>query len=708
MRVFINKHITAVFLIILTSTFSMALMVVWKVSNVENQIDVVSGQVDKIIVISDLREIILLQMSALNNYRATGREEFLIEFRKYTPQIIKAQQDLLNVIRESRKILAEELSLAYQQYISTCEEEIIPVITSGKGLNDSIDKKLILQKEQLLNISSEIYGLRKDDTLGMIKSAVEESKSASSTTIAFTIMGTIIGAATSLLVGSKFIQKHKMLNGILTQTRNINITLDEKGYITSINKTAQEYFGIESEFLLKRKGEEVLGRGKLVNLGDIPIKKVIETGAGICNLEKVYIDSDGLASVLTVDVLPLEDRSPCGALVVARDISERKVLEQRLYAMTLRDGLTGLFNHSFLKRKLHERVSSARDKNTPLSFILLDIDNFKFYNDRFGHQAGDVLLKDFSKVLASCIRSADILGIYGGDEFAVIIANANKDTTMILAERIRSTVEKYPFPNKHLMPGGKLTVSVGGAIFPEDAANDEELIKLADEAMYRCKNNLKNEIQIYSSALKEFQRQLKKSDQSRFNVVQTMLGIINAKDKDTFLHLEKVSEYVGYICKEMQLSDTETRDIKLGALLHDVGKLEIPRNILRKSEPLNEDEWSLIKHHPRWGATMVRSMQSMDSIIPMIVSHHERYDGKGYPYGLKGEDIPIGSRIISVADSFDAITNSRSYRAAKTYSEAMAEIKRCSGSQFDPVIVEVFESAYKKRQYFSTDQAGVI
>ncbi|MCL5058362.1 MAG: diguanylate cyclase [Actinobacteria bacterium] len=692
---FLKKHITAVFLTVVIMTTAMALVIVWKINSIEKQIDVIMVQTDKIITISDTKENILLQITAMNNYAITGKEEYLEQFRIYTDINNKMQTALIEKIRDTRKPLAREMHQAYAEYVNICETKIIPVIKEGGKTQEFFARDMIERQKSLVEMSTRIQKLRQDDTVSILEGIVNKSKNASRTSEYFTFLGILLGVALSFTIGPRFIRAHKINDGILNTTRNIAITIDEKGIVTSVNRTAEVFLEKPRDFWINKKFNEVIGSGKAIDL-DLPVGRIISTGIGVCNLERVYTFSDGWRSTLNVDCLPMQDRIPSGVVIVARDISERKILEEKLYAMTLRDSLTNLYNHAYLKRRLKEEVEKSKEKGYPLSYILMDIDDFKLYNDRFGHLAGDVLLKEFAQVLKKCVRDHDIVGRYGGDEFTVILPRAGRSIALMLAERIRSTVENHSFEHTGLMQDCNVTVSVGVAVYPEDAYNSEEIIRLADEAMYRCKQNNKNGVQMYFSALKEFQKELKGSEEGYFHMIQVLMGVINAKDRDTYLHLEKVAEYVEEICKLMDLSEKDIKDIKAAAFLHDLGKIEIPRTILNKNGPLSENEWAIVKQHPNWGASMVLSMQNLDSAIPQILHHHERYDGKGYPNGIRGEEIPLGARIIAVADSFDALTTSRPYRSAKSNEEALEEISRHSGTQFDPLIAQIFINSYKK------------
>lgn len=690
---YIEKHITAVFLTVVVITVSMAVVVVWKINIVQRQTGVISSQINKIITISEIKENVLLQIGAMNNYVLTGEPDYLNKFNEYTEKNNHMQTALIREIRESRKPLAGQLHQAYTDYISYCDKVVNPFVKVNVRVPEDILNEIGQKQNKLTELSTQIQELRRADTISVLGDIVISSQNASKTSQYFALLGLVLGVSLSITLGPKFIRNHKIKNSILNTTRNITITIDDKGIITSINRTAEAFFQNSKELLLKKNYQDIIGIGKMIDM-ELPINKIVNSGIGVCNLERVYNFGDGWKSVLNVDCLPMSERTPCGVLIVARDISERKILEEKLYAMTLRDSLTNLYNHAYLKRRLKEEILKDKDNSQSLSYILLDIDDFKFYNDRFGHQAGDALLNEFAKLLKKCVRGNDVVGRYGGDEFAVILPKAGRSTALMLAERIRSTVEKHPFNNKMLVPGNNITVSIGVAVYPDDACEGEELIKLADEAMYRCKQNQKNGVQLYFSALKEFQKELKESEKTMYNSVKMLLGIINSKDRDTYLHLEKVAEYVEIICSRMNLDENMKKDIKIAAFLHDLGKIEIPRTILHKTEQISKEEWSIIRQHPKWGASMLRSMQQMDSIIPLILHHHERYDGNGYPKGLKGEDIPLGARIIAVADSFDAMTTLRPYRKPKSIADAIEEIVINSGTQFDPQVAGLFVKNY--------------
>jgi putative nucleotidyltransferase with HDIG domain len=258
-------------------------------------------------------------------------------------------------------------------------------------------------------------------------------------------------------------------------------------------------------------------------------------------------------------------------------------------------------------------------------------------------------------------------------------------------------VEDYPFPGREQQPAGTLTVSVGVATYPDHAKNKEELIKLADEALYKAKHFSRNKVELYFSVLDELKSDLNQSEAELINSIKMLVRIVNAKDKYTYGHSERVGKYAVAIAEKMRLPEDDIKTIKIGAFLHDIGKIEVSRAILMKRGGLTDEEFELVKKHPHWGAEMVKTVDALQPVIPLLKYHHERYDGKGYPKGLKGERIPLHARIMAVADSFDAMTSNRPYGNRKNVKEAVEEMKRCSGTQFDPEIVDVFSQILEEK-----------
>lgn len=361
-----------------------------------------------------------------------------------------------------------------------------------------------------------------------------------------------------------------------------------------------------------------------------------------------------------------------------------------LEVMAITDGLTKLYNHRYFQDCLEKAVSIAKLEGNSLTLMILDIDHFKYYNDLFGHQAGDKLLEELSQLLIRELGPNDMVARYGGEEFTIILYGQDNSHSLQIAEQLRKAIELFPFSGREQQPEGKVTVSIGVASFPENAKTKEELIRLADEALYRAKSCSRNKVELYFSVLDDLKKDLEKSEAELVNSTNMLIRIINAKDKYTFGHSERVGRYAVWIAEKICLPVDEIQTIKIGAFLHDIGKIEIGAEVLNKRGPLTDEEFELIKKHPLWGAGIIKAVDSLYHTLPLIMYHHEKFDGSGYPKGLRGIQIPLHARILAVADSFDAMTSNRPYGKRKTMVEAVEELKRYSGTQFDPGIVDAF------------------
>lgn len=354
------------------------------------------------------------------------------------------------------------------------------------------------------------------------------------------------------------------------------------------------------------------------------------------------------------------------------------------------DGLTRVYNHRFFHEALKNEIISSKKSEYPISLILLDIDYFKHYNDLYGHQKGDEVLRKIGFILKNNVRIKDIPARYGGEEFTVILPNTSEKEAIFIAEEIRLAVEHWKFEGEENQPKGNLTVSVGVSTFPDKAKSDVELIKSADDALYRAKFFNKNRVETYYSILEELKNDIEEEHIDLITSIKTLISVINAKDRYTYAHSERVVMFSKLLGDKLNLCEEDKQVLKYGAYMHDIGKINIPKEVLNKKMPLTNEEWEMLKQHPVNGIDIIKSVDSLKNIIPLILHHHERYDGKGYPSQLKGKDIPYLSRILTVVDSFDAMTSNRPYSVGKNYDEAIIELQKCSSTQFDPNIVQAF------------------
>ncbi|QNB47483.1 diguanylate cyclase [Thermanaerosceptrum fracticalcis] len=365
-------------------------------------------------------------------------------------------------------------------------------------------------------------------------------------------------------------------------------------------------------------------------------------------------------------------------------------IREELQNLAYLDGLTGIYNHRSFHSILDEQLLRAKIENKSLALLMLDVDYFKYYNDAYGHQKGDEVLRTIAKLIEENTKHIGFCARYGGEEFSVIIPDCNKECGLEIGELIRQAVEKTDFKGANILPKGRLTVSVGVVCFPESADSKEQLIQKADEAMYKAKYTSKNKVELYYSVLDEMSHSLQDKEKDLLNSLRTLLMVVNAKDRYTYGHSERVMHYASQIGTRLALWEWEIQELTVGALLHDIGKIEISREVLNKPGKLTPEEWEAVKQHPMWGADMIRPISSLGGAVDIVLYHHENFDGSGYPNALKGEEIPLGARILRVVDSFDAMTTNRPYKDALSMKQALEELNKYKGIHYDPEVVEVF------------------
>ncbi len=357
------------------------------------------------------------------------------------------------------------------------------------------------------------------------------------------------------------------------------------------------------------------------------------------------------------------------------------------------DALTRLPNHRHLMEQLDHEMTRATRSGHPLSLMMIDVDDFKLVNDAHGHPVGDRLLREVAQVLQNALRTTDIVGRYGGDEFLAILPETDQSAAKLAGERLLSAVRAIRFvvpredirvdTNGSTIPVG---LSVGISTYPYDSATRLELISLADTAMYSSKQAGGNAVTSADATDSGFL-----ADQnSTFSVLEGLVNAVDTKDHYTRLHSEQVAHHALRLAEAVGLTSDQKRMLRVAGLLHDVGKIGIPDHILRKPGPLNQEEREIICQHPLLGEMIIREVPHLVDIMDMVRHHHERYDGDGYPEGLHGDQIPLLSRIIAVADSYSAMTLDRPYRSALSKEEAISELRKCAGTQFDPEVVSAF------------------
>ena len=367
-------------------------------------------------------------------------------------------------------------------------------------------------------------------------------------------------------------------------------------------------------------------------------------------------------------------------------------LYQDAHRRAERDSITELLNHRAIQEKIGVELSRARKQNQVLTLVMMDLNNFKFFNDTYGHPTGDGVLKTVARCLRETCRAGDVVGRYGGDEFIAILPQTDASAALKFCRAVEDRIERESFDthdkdDRHI----PISLSFGAAIFPNDGQNTLELLSVADANLYEAKRGGAPITGLSASTENSELRQLKEVGVGRsFGVLDALVTAIDNKDHYTRRHSEDVTHWALLMARELDYPIEQQRAIRISGLLHDVGKIAVPDSILRKPGRLNDDEFGILQQHPVFGALIVKDVPNLPEVLGGIRHHHERFDGKGYPDRLAGENIPVFGRLLAIPDCFSAMTTDRPYRKALTWAEAFTEIEAGSDTQFDPQMVDAF------------------
>lgn len=354
------------------------------------------------------------------------------------------------------------------------------------------------------------------------------------------------------------------------------------------------------------------------------------------------------------------------------------------------DGLTGLYNHRYFHEYMKSICSSDYTTEHSISLLMIDIDYFKSYNDVFGHQKGDLLIMLISDLFQKHFGKDGMVFRYGGDEFCVVMLDRGIELAYNAAEVLRKEVLKIEYNEKKMLRE-RISVSIGvSQLYPE---NDDylSLIERADKALYKAKYLGKNRVEMYSSIFDQF-KELEPEKTNATRSVKQLITTINSRDSYTYHHVERVVHFCELFAKHLELDKAAAKQLIYSAYVHDLGKIYIPKEVLIKETPLVKEEIEMLRSHATYSAQIAREFKGMDEIADIVLQHHERYDGKGYPNGLKGTEISYLARILTIVDSFDAMTSKRPYnfKRSKSYEEAIEEFRDHKGTQFDPYLTDQF------------------
>ncbi len=414
-----------------------------------------------------------------------------------------------------------------------------------------------------------------------------------------------------------------------------------------------------------------------------PVLGMIRSSLTVTFLPFALMASAALMLVVLWERSPLFSAALVGPLLAIALYQRSTFRELRAMRLALTDPLTGLGNHRHFHDRLERDLADAAGQGFPLSLCLVDIDDFKRVNDRFGHPAGDKVLAQ----LATKMRQSGEAFRLGGDEFAILLPGREEESATLVAEAIRERIDTFALDH-----AGSVTISAGIATLPPEGIARDELVRRADSALYWAKEYGKNQVRAYRPEvieIAELKRLAAGPDRAaRYRAAASLAKAVDARDAYTGSHSERVAELAARIATRMAVDAELIELTRLAGSLHDLGKLAVPEEILRKPAALSEPERLVIERHPQIGFRMLESL-GVDPVGQWVLHHHERWDGDGYPDGLAGDEIPLGARILFVADAFDAMTTERVYRLQPlSKTEAIAELERCAGSQFDPVVVD--------------------
>jgi len=593
------------------------------------------------------------------------------------------------------------------------------------------DRPLVSRHVSLILAGKEVNPIehrviKKDGTVRWVRNTTVTHRDKNGTLLSYT--GLIQDITERKYIARELEKRQQDLEIILDSVPALIFYKDRENRMVHINKIFAEFMGLKKEKIEGKSCFELWPRDLAEHYWRDD-KEVIESGKPKLGIVEPMGTTKGEIWVQT-DKIPYRDEKGdiAGVIGFAIDITDRKRAEEklvelnrelvrsneRLSQLALRDPHTGLFNHRYLQDVIEAEFYRAKRYAHPFSVMLLDVDYFKSINDVYGHIFGDLVLKQLARQLKRLVRQYDIVVRYGGEEFMIISPGIDRSGVLRLAQRLLDAINLYNFGDKtHTV---KIKLSIAVASYPEDkVVKGIDLVEITDQILNKVKDYGGNNVYSSLDIKKKTQRSFKKpksdigflkgkiekltrrSNQNLIEAVFAFAKTIELKDQYTGEHVEKTVSFATEISRALNLPEDEVELIKQAAMLHDLGKIGISEKILIKKSKLVKEEFEEIKRHPQIGVDIIRPIKFFHNIIPLILYHHERWDGRGYPSGLKGEEIPIGARIVAIADAYQALTSNRPYRKAYSQEKALKLIKKGSGFQFDPMIVTKFLQIIKQK-----------
>lgn len=592
--------------------------------------------------------------------------------RKQIEETLKLNEEKYRLIFEHAPVGL--LHINTQGTISDCNDKMVEILGSSRealvGLNMSTLLDTAIKdalKTALCGSIATHEGLYRSVTAGKIayvRVIFAPIKTDSEKIIG--AVGIVEDISERKALETELFNEKKLFETTLKSVGDGVISTDNDGRVVFMNKIAEKLTGWSIEDAKGRDIEEIFNI-----IDELTLEKRENIVTRVLKHKKILalqnhtllISKDSIARPIEDSAAPIteENGNIIGTVIVFRDYSDKKQKQEKIRYLSYHDQLTGLHNRRFYEEQL-KRINIK--ENLPISIAMGDVNGLKLTNDSFGHLAGDMLLIKIANVLKQASPENHIIARFGGDEFVIVMPKTSAEES----EKIMNSIRRLA--SREYVGSIAVSISFGYATKLDEDEKIEAVFKKAEDQMYNKK--------------------LYESPSIRGKTINAIISALYEKNQREEQHSHRVSELCRRMAIALHMTDNRIEELKTMGLLHDIGKIAIDENILNKPAKLSADEWKEIQRHPEIGYRILSTVNDMSELASSVLSHHERWDGKGYPKGLKGNEIPFASRIITIADSFDAMTSERSYRAALPESFAVSELRRNSGTQFDPELVEIF------------------
>lgn len=578
----------------------------------------------------------------------------------YLRTVLETTRDGYYALDEDLKII--DVNEAYCGMCGYKKEELIGMSIMQHTIMED-EKSARERAQRIYGNGSELFESRhrkKDGTIFDVEVSVSTIKGKERTLIHF-----IRDITERKQLESYFLIEKDLFKNTIHSAADAVISTDSYGRVVIMNNMAETFTGWSQEEAKGRPLEEVLHiHDSHGNHFSNIARESMKSRNKVELVEDYRLLTKGKGEVfIELSAAPItgSENEIIGAVVLFKDITRRREEMKNIEDLSYKDALTGLFN----RRYLNEAVKSINDNlSLPLTVMVVDVNGLKLTNDAFGHATGDKLLKEVATIIREVTRQEDVICRTGGDEFILLLPNSDRAQAKALKDRVVSLASRTKVDS--------LTVSlaIGYSVMRRADEDFDDVFTEADNNMYR--NKLR-----YGQTIKR-------------KAIDKLLNKLNRKNHDMYQHNKEVAHYAEKIGLSIGLNENEIEDLRQAARLHDIGKVMVPKDILQKAGKLSEKETNQIRKHSEIGYQLLKEVDDYKHLAETVLSHHEWYNGAGYPRRLKGEEIPLLSRIIAVADAYETMTGVRGYRTSISRDEAVTELLSCAGTQFDPDIVEVF------------------